>query len=159
MASKNDAKKTNSPNFSTATPLLPPDYRPSADEEFMNDSQLEYFRYKLMKWRQDLLSKSSETLINMKHGVLSQPDLADRATLETDRALELRTRDRGRKLINKIDEALERISDGSYGFCEKTGNPIALGRLEARPIATMTIEAQEDHERAERVHRDERLDT
>ena len=138
--------------------MLPPNYRPSSDEEFMNESQREYFRCKLIQWRQELLGKSSETLINMQHEALSQPDLADRATLESDRALELRTRDRGRKLINKIDDALARITDGSYGYCEKTGNPISLKRLEARPIATMTIEAQEDHERAERVHRDERLD-
>ena len=136
-------------------PNLPPDYRPSEDEEFMNSMQLEYFRQKLLRWRAELLAESTETLQHLKDESLLKPDLTDRASLETDRAIELRTRDRERKLISKIDSALGRIEDGSYGFCEETDEPIGLRRLEARPIATLSLEAQERHERMERTHRDD----
>jgi len=135
--------------------LLPPDYRPSDDEEFMNPMQKEYFRQKLLAWRAELLVESNETLHHLQEESLSEPDIADRASLETDRALELRTRDRERKLIAKIDEALESIEEGTYGYCIETGEPISLRRLEARPIATLSIEAQERHERMERTHRDD----
>ena len=135
-------------------PLLPPDYRPLEKEPFMNPMQLEYFRQKLLRWRAELLQESNETLQHLQEESLSEPDIADRASLETDRALELRTRDRERKLISKIDEALKRIEDGTYGYCEETAEPISLRRLEARPIATLSIEAQERHERMERTHRD-----
>lgn len=134
---------------------LPPDYRPSDAEEFMSPLQLEYFRQKLLRWRQDLLREAGETLSSLSEGGIAEPDLSDRASVETDRALELRTRDRARKLISKIDQALERIETGTYGYCEESGEPIGLRRLEARPIATMSIEAQERHERMERVHRDD----
>ncbi|GAB6053149.1 RNA polymerase-binding protein DksA [Magnetospira thiophila] len=134
---------------------LPPDYRPSEDEEFMNPTMQEYFRMKLLKWRGELLEASQETLNHLQEGGILEPDIADRATIETDRSLELRTRDRARKLIGKIDEALERLDDGSYGYCEETHEPIGVRRLEARPIATMSIEAQERHERMERTHRDD----
>ena len=136
-------------------PLLSPDYRPTEKESFMNPMQLEYFRQKLLGWKSELLRESNETLSHLQEESLSEPDIADRASLETDRALELRTRDRERKLIQKIDEALMRIEDGSYGYCEETGEPISLKRLEARPIATLSIEAQERHERMERTHRDD----
>ncbi|MGO9787141.1 MAG: RNA polymerase-binding protein DksA [Stellaceae bacterium] len=136
-------------------PMLPPDYRPSDDEEFMNAQQLEYFRQKLLRWRAELLAESTGTLQNLKEVNLAEPDITDRATLETDRSLELRTRDRERKLISKIDAALSRIDDCSYGYCEETAEPIGLRRLEARPIATLSLEAQERHERMERTHRDE----
>lgn len=135
--------------------FLPDDYRPAEDEPFMNDRQLEYFRRKLLMWKQELLSQSSETIENLQDSARNVPDLADRASEETDRALELRTRDRQRKLVSKIDSALRRIDDGEYGYCEITGEPISLKRLDARPIATMTLEAQEKHERRERVHRDD----
>jgi DnaK suppressor protein len=135
--------------------LLPPDYRPLEKEPFMNPMQLEYFRQKLLRWRTELLQESNETLQHLQEESLSEPDIADRASLETDRALELRTRDRERKLISKIDEALKRIEDGTYGYCEETAEPISLRRLEARPIATLSIEAQERHERMERTHRDD----
>jgi DnaK suppressor protein len=121
----------------------------------MNPMQLEYFRQKLLAWKSELQKESNETLSHLQEESLSEPDIADRASLETDRALELRTRDRERKLIQKIDEAIGRIEDGSYGFCEETGDPISLKRLEARPIATLSIEAQERHERMERTHRDD----
>ncbi|WP_426957094.1 RNA polymerase-binding protein DksA [Muricoccus radiodurans] len=134
---------------------LPPDYRPSDDEEFMNPRQLAYFRQKLLRWRADLLREAGETLSSMGQGGIVEADLTDRASVETDRALELRTRDRARKLISKIDQALERVDNGTYGYCEETGEPIGLRRLEARPIATLSIEAQERHERMERVHRDD----
>jgi len=130
-------------------------YRPAEDEPFMNDRQLEYFRQKLLGWKDDILRESRETLSHLQTETENHPDLADRASSETDRALELRTRDRQRKLISKIDEALRRIEDGSYGYCEETGEPIGLARLEARPIATLSLEAQERHERRERVHRDD----
>ena len=132
-----------------------PEYRPSEDEEFMNERQLEYFKQKLLKWKEDILRESRETLSHLQSETENHPDLADRASSETDRALELRTRDRQRKLISKIDEALRRIEDGSYGYCEETGEPIGVARLEARPIATLSLEAQERHERRERVHRDD----
>lgn len=136
-------------------PLLSPDYRPSDKEPFMNPVQLEYFRQKLLAWKGELLRESGETLSHLQEESLSEPDLADRASLETDRSLELRTRDRERKLIQKIEEAIGRIEDGSYGYCEESGEPISLKRLEARPIATLTLEAQERHERMERTHRDD----
>ncbi|MEZ5669607.1 MAG: RNA polymerase-binding protein DksA [Alphaproteobacteria bacterium] len=135
--------------------LLDSHYRPSEDEDFMNERQLEYFRQKLLKWRQELLEESTETIRSLQHESLAEADLTDRASKETDRALELRTRDRQRKLIAKIDAALRRIDDGSYGYCEMTHEPIALRRLEARPIATMSLEAQELHERQERLRRDD----
>ena len=134
---------------------LPPDYRPSDVESFMNNQQMQYFRQKLLRWRLDLLREAGETLTSMGQGGIIEADLTDRASVETDRALELRTRDRARKLISKIDQALERIENGTYGYCEETGEPIGLRRLEARPIATLSIEAQERHERMERVHRDD----
>lgn len=131
------------------------EYRPTEDEEFMNERQLEYFKQKLLSWKEDILRESRETLSHLQTETENHPDLADRASSETDRALELRTRDRQRKLISKIDEALRRIEDGSYGYCEETGEPIGVARLDARPIATLSLEAQERHERRERVHRDE----
>ncbi len=134
---------------------LPPDYRPSEDEEFMNPLQIEYFRQKLLSWRAELLADSTDTLRHLKEENLVKPDLTDRASLETDRAIELRTRDRERKLISKIDAALGRIDLGTYGYCEETDEPIGIRRLEARPIATLSIEAQERHERMERTRRDE----
>jgi DnaK suppressor protein len=141
--------------MSTATLAEKPEYRPSEDEEFMNERQLEYFKQKLLNWKEDILRESRETLVHLQAETENHPDIADRATSETDRALELRTRDRQRKLISKIDEALRRIEDGSYGYCEDTGEPIGVARLEARPIATLSLEAQERHERRERVHRDD----
>ncbi|MBP9181690.1 MAG: RNA polymerase-binding protein DksA [Fuscovulum sp.] len=135
--------------------FLPDDYRPAEDEPFMNDRQLEYFRRKLIVWKQELLGQSAETIDNLQESARNVPDLADRASEETDRALELRTRDRQRKLVGKIDAALRRIENGEYGYCEMTGEPISLKRLDARPIATMTLEAQEKHERREKVHRDD----
>jgi DnaK suppressor protein len=133
--------------------FLPDDYRPAEDEPFMNDRQLEYFRRKLLIWKEELLEQSAETLEGLQDSGRSVPDIADRASEETDRALELRTRDRQRKLVSKIDAALRRIDHGEFGYCEMTGEPISLKRLDARPIATMTLEAQEKHERRERVHR------
>ncbi|WP_417461853.1 RNA polymerase-binding protein DksA [Kordiimonas sp.] len=138
----------------TAT-VLPEGYQPSPDEEFMNNLQLEYFRRKLEGWKQDILRESAETLQNLQQDNLREPDIADRASSETDWSVELRTRDRQRKLVSKIDAALRRIENGEYGYCEVSGEPISLRRLDARPIATMTIEAQEAHERAEKVHRDD----
>ncbi len=130
-------------------------YRPSEDEEFMNERQLEYFKQKLLDWKEEILRESRDTVSHLQTETENHPDLADRASSETDRALELRTRDRQRKLISKIDEAMRRIEDGSYGYCEETGEPIGLARLEARPVATLSLEAQERHERRERVHRDD----
>jgi DnaK suppressor protein len=121
----------------------------------MNERQLEYFKQKLLDWKEDILRESGETLKHLHSETENHPDLADRASSETDRSLELRTRDRQRKLISKIDEALRRIEDGSYGYCEETGEPIGVARLDARPIATLSLEAQERHERRERVHRDD----
>ena len=136
-------------------PLLPPDYQPSPEETFMNPIMREYFRQKLLYWRVQLLKESGETLQTLQEESLHEPDLTDRATLETDRALELRTRDRARKLISKIDAAIQRIEDGTYGYCEETDEPIGVQRLMARPIATLSLEAQERHERMERTQRDE----
>jgi DnaK suppressor protein len=130
-------------------------YRPTDKEPFMNERQREYFRQKLLDWREDILKEAKETLQHLQDENQNHPDLADRASSETDRAIELRARDRQRKLISKIDAALQRIEDGTYGYCEETGEPITLKRLEARPIATLSIEAQERHERRERVYRDE----
>ena len=134
---------------------LPPDYRPTEDEGFMSPVQVEYFRQKLLRWRADLIREADGTLASLSEGGIHEADITDRASVETDRALELRTRDRARKLISKIDQAVERIAQGTYGFCEETFEPIGLRRLEARPIATMSIEAQERHERMEKVHRDD----
>ena len=134
---------------------LPPDYRPSEDEEFMSPIQVEYFRQKLLRWRADLLRDATGTLASLSEGGIHESDITDRASVETDRALELRTRDRARKLISKIDQALGRLESGTYGYCEETDEPIGLRRLEARPIATRSIEAQERHEKMERVHRDD----
>ena len=130
-------------------------YRPSDKEPFMNERQREYFRAKLLAWREDILKEAKETLQHLQQENENHPDLADRASSETDRAIELRARDRQRKLIAKIDEALARIDEGTYGYCEETGEPISLRRLEARPIATLSVEAQERHERRERVYRDD----
>jgi DnaK suppressor protein len=135
--------------------FLPEDYRPAEDEPFMNDRQLEYFRRKLLAWKEDLLADSRDTIEGLQEGTRNIPDVADRASEETDRALELRTRDRQRKLVGKIDSALRRIDEGEYGYCEATGEPISLKRLDARPIATLSLEAQERHERREKVHREE----
>jgi len=132
-----------------------PEYRPSEDEAFMSERQLDYFKHKLQAWKEDILRESRETLTHLQSETENHPDIADRASSETDRSLELRTRDRQRKLISKIDEAIRRIEEGSYGYCEETGEPIGLARLEARPIATLSLEAQERHERRERVHRDD----
>jgi DnaK suppressor protein len=134
---------------------LPEGYRPSADEEFMNPFQQEYFRRKLISWKEDILKEAKETLDTLQQESLREPDLTDRASAETDWSIELRTRDRQRKLISKIDSALRRIETGDYGYCEVTGEPIALQRLDARPTATMTVEAQEKHEREEKVSREE----
>jgi|SRR5215472_1750600 DnaK suppressor protein len=130
-------------------------YRPTDKEPFMNDRQREYFRQKLLVWKEDILKEAKETLQHLQDENQNHPDFADRASSETDRAIELRARDRQRKLITKIEEALSRIEDGTYGYCEETGEPISIKRLEARPIATLSIEAQERHERRERVYRDE----
>jgi len=130
-------------------------YRPTDKEPFMNERQKEYFRQKLMGWKEEILKESRVTLLTLQQENVNHPDLADRASSETDRAIELRARDRQRKLIAKIDAALQRIEDNSYGYCEETGEPISLKRLEARPIATLSVEAQERHERRERVYRDE----
>ena len=136
------------------TITVPPDYRPTEKEPFMNPKQQEYFRCKLLNWRIELLKESEETLETLQQeGGAQEPDLADRASTEMERSLELRTRDRARKLISKIDAAIKRIEEGTYGYCEETGEPISLKRLEARPIATLSIEAQERHERMERTHR------
>jgi DnaK suppressor protein len=135
--------------------LIDCEYRPSEEEPFMNEVQREYFRAKLIRWRDDILRESRETLQHLQTENENHPDLADRASSETDRAIELRARDRQRKLIAKIDAALSRIEEGTYGFCEETGEPISIRRLEARPIATLSIEAQERHERRERVYRDQ----
>ncbi len=134
---------------------LPPDYVPTDDEAFMNPVQVEFFRNKLLRWRSELLREADGTLASLSEGGIHEADVTDRASVETDRALELRTRDRARKLISKIDQALQRVEGGSYGYCEESGEPIGLKRLIARPIATLSIEAQERHERMERVHRDD----
>ncbi|MEP5761417.1 MAG: RNA polymerase-binding protein DksA [Litoreibacter sp.] len=138
-----------------AETFLPDDYRPAEDEPFMNDRQTEYFRRKLQDWKQSIIDETATTIEGMRDSTRAIPDIADRASEETDRALELRTRDRERKLISKIDSALRRIEEGEYGYCDDTGEPISLKRLDARPIATLSLEAQESHERREKVHRDE----
>lgn len=135
--------------------LLPPEYVPSETEDFMSPMMREYFRRRLVSWRSDLLKESGQTLQHLQQGTGQEPDIADRASLETDRALELRTRDRGRKLISKIDTSLKKLEEGSYGYCEHTGDPISLRRLMARPVATLSLEAQEYHERMEKTHRDD----
>ena len=135
--------------------FLPDDYRPAEDEPFMNERQLEYFRRKLLAWKADLVADSRDTIEGLQEATRNIPDVTDRASEETDRAIELRTRDRQRKLVSKIDAALRRIDEGEYGYCEVTGEPISLKRLDARPIATMSLEAQERHERREKVHRDD----
>ena len=135
--------------------ILPPDYKPSSDEEFMNPVMTEYFRQKLLKWRGELLQESNETISNLQQDVLQKPDMADRASAETDHALELRTRDRERKLISKINQTLQKITDGEFGYCEDTGDRISVERLDARPIAAYSLEAQERHERLEKTVRDD----
>ena len=134
---------------------LPKGYMPSDDEPFMNERQQEYFRLKLEAWKEEILRESKSTISALQEDMGALPDLADRASTETDRSLELRARDRQRKLISKIDSAIRRIEEGEYGYCEETGEPIALARLDARPVATLSLEAQERHERKERVHRDD----
>ena len=143
------------PQYGRGAVILPAGYRPSANEEFMNDMQLAYFRQKLLDWKDAIVRESRETMAQLKSGPMREADVTDRASSETDWAIELRTRDRQRKLISKIDAALRRIDMGEYGYCETTGEPISLARLEARPIATLTVEAQERHERQERVSRDD----
>ncbi len=155
MASTLDQSKLNQNGDGAPAIALDPAYRPSDAEPFMNDLQLAYFRSKLLNWKDGILRESQETLDTLKTEPLREADVADRASSETDWSLELRTRDRQRKLVNKIEAALRRIEDGEYGYCEVTGEPISLGRLEARPIATMTVEAQEAHERNEKISRDE----
>ena len=142
-------------DFVKSKEFLKQDYRLSEEEPFMNENHIEYFREKLLDWKKSILSESKDTIKGMKEETRNIPDVADRASEETDRALELRTRDRQRKLISKIDAALRRIDDGSYGYCEDSGEPISLKRLDARPIATLSVEAQERHERRERDHRDD----
>ena len=137
------------------TTTLPPDYVPNKKEEYMNEMQLEYFRRKLIDWKKELLAQASNTLDDLRQGGLNQPDDIDRASMETDKSLDLRTKDRARKLIVKIDQALERIEDGSYGYCEETGEEIGIDSLMARPIATLCLEAQERHERMEKTYDDE----
>jgi DnaK suppressor protein len=139
----------------TSSDVIDEGYRPSEDEVFMNDRQREYFRRKLLNWKEDILRESRDTLVALQTENENHPDFADRASSETDRAIELRARDRQRKLISKIDSALSRLEEGTYGYCEETGEPIALKRLDARPIATLSLEAQERHERRERVYRDD----
>ncbi|MEZ7813212.1 MAG: DnaK suppressor protein [Paracoccaceae bacterium] len=138
----------------TTEAVLPEDYRPSDDEPFMNPRQIEYFRRKLLNWKQELQGQSAETIEVLQESGRNVPDIADRASEETDRALELRTRDRQRKLVTKIEVALRRIDNGEFGYCDLTGDPISLKRLDARPIANLTLEAQERHERREKVHRE-----
>ncbi len=147
--------KTLTVRASSSSIVLPPDYRPSEDEPFMNERHRLYFRQKLVTWKEEIIRQTKETLAGLHEDSTQHADLADRATSETDRALELRARDRQRKLIAKIDAALARIEDGTYGYCEETGEPIGLKRLDARPIATLSVEAQERHERRERVYRED----
>lgn len=148
-------KKSSSKTASTGDVSLPDDYHPSDDEEFMNELQLAYFKCLLETWKQELIDGSKETLAHLQDGPIQEADLNDRASSETDWGLELRTRDRQRKLTSKINAALQRIEDGEYGYCQVTGEPISLERLKARPIATMTVEAQEAHERNEKISRDQ----
>jgi len=144
------AHNENKPGFQ-----LPVNYKPSEKEEFMNPNQVEYFRQKLLRWRSELLDEANQTIANLSTESLHRPDQMDRAQIESNAALDLRTRDRERKLLQKIEAALRRIEDGSYGYCDETGEPISLSRLEARPIAALSLHAQEMHERMERVHRDD----
>ncbi|MEE2526193.1 RNA polymerase-binding protein DksA [Hyphobacterium sp. HN65] len=146
------AKKTDA---SSSSIELPAGYKPTTKEPFMNERQQEYFRRKLEAWKEEIIRESKSTIETLQSDVGTQPDIADRASAETDRSLELRARDRQRKLISKIDSALRRIDEGTYGYCEETGEPISLKRLDARPVATLSLEAQERHERSERVHRDD----
>ncbi len=139
----------------SAADLIDEKYRPNEDEDFMNERQREYFRRKLLVWKEDILAEAKQTLVALQAENENHSDIADRASSETDRAIELRARDRQRKLIAKIDSALERLAEGTYGYCEETGEPISLKRLDARPIATLSLEAQERHEKRERVYRDE----
>lgn len=156
MSTKTLSKTAKTTSKRTETPrVIDSEYRPSDSEPFMSDRQREYFRARLNAWKDDILKEARETLVTLQSESENHPDLADRASSESDRAIELRARDRQRKLIAKIDAALARIQDGSYGYCEETGDPISLKRLEARPIATMSLEAQERHERNERVFRDD----
>jgi DnaK suppressor protein len=152
---RNGAGNGNGQHRANGNGARPGEYRPSEAEPFMSEQQREYFRMRLLRWKEDILRESRETLTHLQNESENHPDLADRASSETDRAIELRARDRQRKLINKIDAALTRIEQGTYGFCEETGEPISIKRLEARPIATLSIEAQERHERRERVYREE----
>ena len=150
-----ESKKSDENKISDGAIILPENYKPTEKEEFMNPVQIEYFRQKLIKWKQDLLSDASETLNNLSEENLQKPDITDRAQVESDTSIRLRTRDRERKLLSKIEAALRRIDDGTYGYCEETDEPISLKRLEARPIASLTLDAQERHERNERTHRDD----
>ena len=154
-AEKAPDKKITAARAASSNIVLEPDYRPSEDEPFMNEKHRMYFRHKLVTWKDEIIRQTRETLAGLHEDSTQHADLADRATSETDRALELRARDRQRKLIAKIDAALARIEDGSYGYCEETGEPIGLKRLDARPIATLSLEAQERHERRERVYRED----
>ncbi len=153
MAGK--SKKITDKALADGAIILPENYKPTEKEEFMNPVQIEYFRQKLIKWKQDLLSEASETLNNLSEENLQKPDITDRAQVESDTSIRLRTRDRERKLLSKIEAALRRIDDGTYGYCEETDEPISLKRLEARPIASLSLDAQERHERNERTHRDD----
>ena len=155
MAAKKTSAEMQTINPSSGSTILPEGYKPSKDEEFMNPVQLEYFRQKLLDWRAELLNEANQTLENLSTESHHKPDQMDRAQIESSAALDLRTRDRERKLIQKIESALRRIEDGSYGYCEDTDEPISIDRLEARPIASMTIQAQERHEKMERIHRDD----
>ena len=155
LSDKDTNESQNLMDEAVSATLLPEGYKPTADEEFMNPLQLEYFRQKLLNWRAELLTEANQTLQNLSSESLHKPDQMDRAQIESSAALDLRTRDRERKLIQKIEAALRRIEDGSYGYCEDTDEPISLERLEARPIASMTLVAQEMHEKMERVHRDD----
>jgi DnaK suppressor protein len=156
LKSKSGATSSGSTSPAAKGPaVLPEDYRPSEDEPFMNDRQRTYFRQKLLNWRDEIITQTRETLIGLHDDTAQHADITDRATSETDRALELRARDRQRKLVAKIDAALGRLDDGSYGYCEETGEPIGLKRLDARPIAVLSLEAQERHERREKVYREE----
>lgn len=150
-----ESKKSDENKIVDGAIILPENYKPTEKEEFMNPIQIEYFRQKLIKWKQDLLSDASETLNNLSEENLQKPDITDRAQVESDTSIRLRTRDRERKLLSKIEAALRRIDDGTYGYCEETDEPISLKRLEARPIASLTLDAQERHERNERTHRDD----
>ena len=150
-----ESKKSDENKIADGAIILPENYKPTEKEEFMNPVQIEYFRQKLIKWKQDLLSDASETLNNLSEENLQKPDITDRAQVESDTSILLRTRDRERKLLSKIEAALRRIDDGTYGYCEETDEPISLKRLEARPIASLTLDAQERHERNERTHRDD----